>query len=191
VRFTLSGLRAAPTPNPSSGNDVIGSPATVDGKLVSSSPADGATLRFLPEVAVLNFNQLVRLPATLTVTGPDRDEISTADASVQDATLFRPLDGTAPQDGTYLMHYQVTAAGGQSISGTVRFTLSRLPVATTADLSSNADSSSETRSAAMPVAGLIVGLVMALGLAVFTIWRWRRHELVVASAPPSEHTRRP
>jgi copper resistance protein C len=173
VRFTLSRQRATPTPYPTIGNDAVGSP-----KLVSSSPADGAKLSSLPEVAVLNFSEVVRLPATLTVTGSDGDEISAADASVVDATLFRPLDTTTQlREGTYTMTYRVTAADGQSISGTVRFTLSRASaVPTTAPVAATADLSSGSRSRPGAITGLVVGLAAALGLAVFSTRQLMRHD---------------
>jgi methionine-rich copper-binding protein CopC len=178
VRFTLSRRRATPTTHPTIGNDAVQSPATVNRKLVSSSPANGAKLSSLPEVAVLNFSEVVRLPATLTVTGPDGDEISTADASVVDATLLRPLDTTTElREGAYTMRYRVTAADGQPKSGTVRFTLSRAPaVPAVAPVAATADSSIGSSSRPGAVAGLVVGLAAALGLAVFSIRELMRHD---------------
>ncbi|MCW2879407.1 MAG: copper resistance protein [Sphaerisporangium sp.] len=176
VTFTLSNgnvASAAPTVDD-------GIPATSDRRLVSSSPGTGAQLNRLPEVAVLNFKELVRQPATLVVTGPDGAEISTGEASVVDATLLRPLDSTTElAAGRYTMRYRVTSAVGQPISGTVPFTLPDGQVAAEADLLVGDDLGSKAVAApatdspagAGIVVALVIGLAAALGVAVVSVGR--------------------
>jgi methionine-rich copper-binding protein CopC len=180
VTFTLSNGQVTPAPVPTVGRGI---PAAPDTAAVSSSPGKGARLDRLPEVAVLNFRELVGQPATLVVTGPGGDEISTGEASVVDATLLRPMDSTAElAAGTYTMSYRVTSADGHPITGTVNFTLPTGQVATSADLVFADPGSGAVAAPAMdPAAGddagsgvvlaLLVGLAAALGVAVVSLGR--------------------
>jgi methionine-rich copper-binding protein CopC len=179
VTFTLSTGQVTPAPVPTVDRGI---PAAPDIALVSSSPGKGAALNRLPEVAVLNFKEVVGQPAALVVTGPDGDEISTGEASVVDATLLRPMDSTAElAAGTYTMSYRVTSADGHPISGAVTFTLPTGQVATSADPVFG--DSPVSGAVAAPAVGddsgdgsgivvaLVVGLAAALGVAVVSLGR--------------------
>src|SRR3954471_21951917 len=87
------------------------SPAMARTRLVSSSPAQGASLDRLPDVVTLKFSEGVRQPGALIVTGPGGEEISTGKAAVETTTLSRPLDkATEPQEGAYTVSYRVTSS---------------------------------------------------------------------------------
>jgi methionine-rich copper-binding protein CopC len=177
VTFTVSGGRATPTDDPAMAGRQ-GRQVGVNRSLASSSPANGAELGWLPEVAVLNFSEAIRQPAAVTVTGPDGDDISIADASVVDATLLRPVDTTIePAAGAYTISYRVTSARGQRLSGSVTFTLAAgAAVLGTGRLATVGDPPVAHTPGSGAAVALVVGLLAALGVVVASIGRLVRDE---------------
>ena len=90
---------------------------------VSTEPAENAVLAAGPKRVSATFNdQLQTAFAAMTVVGPDGNEWSTGNPTVQGATLgigLRPL-GAA---GTYTVNYRVTSDDGHVVSGSWSFRL--------------------------------------------------------------------
>jgi copper resistance protein C len=98
-------------------------PALAHTELEKSSPAAGARLAAAPSSVSLTFGEAVRLPANpIRVTGPDSAVWTVGAATVTDATVTAPVSATGPA-GAYTLTWQVISDDGDTIRGTVRFTL--------------------------------------------------------------------
>ena len=98
-------------------------PALAHTELETSSPVAGARLAVPPTIVSLTFGEAVRLPANpIRVTGPDGAVWTVGQATVTDATVSAPVAAAGPA-GAYTLTWQVVAADGDTIRGTVRFTL--------------------------------------------------------------------
>ncbi|HEY3478204.1 MAG TPA: copper resistance CopC family protein [Streptomyces sp.] len=104
---------------------VLGAPtADAHSVLVSSSPAQDASITTSPAEAVLVFDEPVERSFTeLVVLGPDgTSHWEAAPASVVDARVSAPLRPLGPA-GTYAIRYRVTSADGHPVSGAIPFRL--------------------------------------------------------------------
>jgi methionine-rich copper-binding protein CopC len=171
VRFILAPRAGSGTTEPPVGGDAA------NANLASSLPDNGSEVGRLPEVAVLNFNEVIAQPAEVRVTGPNGVEVCTDDISVVDATLLCPLDATVgPAAGTYTMSYQARSSKGQRLAGTVRFTLSPSPVLPAADVvTPAAGRDAEQSHPPFAIVALVIGLVAALGVALLDVKRLVRN----------------
>ena len=98
-------------------------PAFAHTELETSSPVAGARLAVAPTVVSLTFGEAVRLPANpIRVTGPDGAVWTVGQATVTDTTVSAPVSPAGPA-GAYTLTWQVVADDGDTIRGTVRFTL--------------------------------------------------------------------
>ncbi len=98
-------------------------PAFAHTELETSSPVAGARLDVAPTIVSLTFGEAVRLPANpIRVTGPDGAVWTVGQATVTDATVSAPVSAAGPA-GAYTLTWQVVADDGDTIRGTVRFTL--------------------------------------------------------------------
>lgn len=99
------------------------SPALAHTELETSSPAAGARLAAPPAAVSLTFGEAVRLPANpIRVTGPGGAVWTVGQATVTDATVTAPVSAAGPA-GAYTLTWQVVADDGDTLRGTVRFTL--------------------------------------------------------------------
>ena len=91
--------------------------------LLSTDPADGATLDASPDQVVLTFNEEVNQTfASVAVTsGEDRTNLIVGEPVVEGAAVTVALDGLA--DGSYTVGFRVTSADGHVISGSSGFTV--------------------------------------------------------------------
>lgn len=106
-------------------------PALAHTELKTSAPANGATVATAPTTVSLTFGEAVTLPANpITVTGPDNATWTVGKATVTDATVTAPVTATGPA-GAYTMNWQVISDDGDTIKGTVKFTLSTPATPTT------------------------------------------------------------
>ncbi|MBV9919774.1 MAG: copper resistance protein CopC [Pseudonocardia sp.] len=103
---------------------LLGAPqALAHTELEKSSPAAGARLAAAPSSVSLTFGEAVRLPANpIRVTGPDSAVWTVGAATATDATVTAPVSATGPA-GAYTLTWQVIAGDGDTVRGTVRFTL--------------------------------------------------------------------
>jgi methionine-rich copper-binding protein CopC len=103
---------------------LLGAPAALaHTSLQKSTPAAGASLAAPPAEVSLTFGEAVRLPASpIRVAGPDGAVWTVGKATVTDATVTAPVSATGPA-GAYTLTWQVISDDGDTIRGTVRFTL--------------------------------------------------------------------
>lgn len=97
------------------------SPAQAHDALVSTSPADGATVATPPEEVVLTFNEPALAVGTqLVVRGPD-GPVQRGKPRLVDATVRQAIATGSPA-GRYTVTWRVTSADGHPVSGTFSFT---------------------------------------------------------------------
>ena len=94
-------------------------------ELLSSEPADGATVE-APEELVLSFSgNIAQVGAQLQITGGDGNDVADGDPVVQGMDLVQPLVDVTP--GDYEVVWRVTSSDGHPISGTFGFTVEGEP----------------------------------------------------------------
>ena len=103
---------------------LLGTPAALaHTSLQKSTPAAGASLAAPPAEVSLTFGEAVRLPASpIRVAGPGGAVWTVGQAAVTGATVTAPVAATGPA-GPYTLTWQVISDDGDTIRGTVRFTL--------------------------------------------------------------------
>jgi copper resistance protein C len=103
---------------------LLGAPAALaHTSLQKSTPAAGASLAAPPAEVSLTFGEAVRLPASpIRVAGPGGAVWTVGKATVTGATVTAPVTATGPA-GAYTLTWQVISDDGDTIRGTVRFTL--------------------------------------------------------------------
>jgi methionine-rich copper-binding protein CopC len=100
---------------------VPAAPASAHNALVSTTPADGASVARTPATVVLTFNEpAIALGTEIVVTGP-AGPVQQGPARLVDNTVNQDLQGGAPA-GTYRVAWRVTSADGHPVSGTFTFT---------------------------------------------------------------------
>ena len=96
--------------------------------LVSSDPAEGATLQSAPARVTLEFSEPIEAPAYVVVTGPDSTTHQLEDPAVADAVVTQRLDpatlAAARTEGAWTIAYRVVSADGHAVQGHVRFRVS-------------------------------------------------------------------
>ncbi|HZG90253.1 MAG TPA: copper resistance CopC family protein [Pseudonocardia sp.] len=98
-------------------------PALAHTRLLSSDPADGATLDTGPSRVTLTFNESVPAEfASLTVVGPDGTEYQSGDPTAVDGALSTAVDPLGPA-GRYQVGYRVVSDDGHPITGAIAFIL--------------------------------------------------------------------
>jgi methionine-rich copper-binding protein CopC len=91
-------------------------------ELVSSSPADGATLTRAPSRVVLTFDEAVStVGAAIVVTAPDGTRVDSGPTAVDGATVRVALDPLSDA-GRYTVAYRVVADDGHPETATLTFT---------------------------------------------------------------------
>lgn len=102
---------------------VAGAPAFAHARLLSSDPADGASLAIAPERVSLTFNE--DMPAefsTITVIGPDGAAWHAGELTANGPTISTAVRPLGPA-GWYEIGYRVVSRDGHPIQGSVAFTL--------------------------------------------------------------------
>ena len=97
-------------------------PASAHDVLISSSPADGATVRTPPSTVTLTFNESVRAPAYVVVTGANGVRVDTGKARIVDATVTQGLRHSVPA-GTYTVAYRVVSDDGHPVEAELSYTV--------------------------------------------------------------------
>ncbi|MFC5822258.1 copper resistance CopC family protein [Nonomuraea insulae] len=148
------------------------SPAMAHNVLISSDPADGATLSASPGRVTLVFDQAVRQGyAQVGVTGADGSSWADGSAAVaaeRVSVKVKPL----PAGGSYVVGYRILSADGHPVTGKITFRLAADASGVTAGAASGGTSAEAAEAAANGGAGMavvwIVGalLVLAAGTAV-------------------------
>lgn len=136
-------------------------PAAAHSTVVSSDPADGATIDTGPQRATITFNEPLQpnFPA-MTVVGPDGNLWSTGEPVVEGRNLSIAVGELGPA-GVYRMAYRVTSADGHVVDGERTFTLST-PGNGTPGPAANAQGS-DGGSGGIPVWVYLVGAIVLFG----------------------------
>jgi methionine-rich copper-binding protein CopC len=96
-------------------------PVAAHNLLISSSPADGASVPQTPAAVVLTFDEpAISIGTKVLVSGPS-GEVQRGVPRLVDNTVTQDLAGGAPA-GAYTVAWRVTSLDGHPISGTLTFT---------------------------------------------------------------------
>lgn len=90
-------------------------------ELLSTDPADGATVDVLQELTLTFSGDIAEVGAQLVITAPDGTEVADGDPQVRGTDLVQPLSDVVP--GDYEVVWRVTSSDGHPISGTFAFTV--------------------------------------------------------------------
>jgi methionine-rich copper-binding protein CopC len=101
------------------GLTVTAGPTAAHAILVGVTPADGSTTRTAPARVVLRFDEGIRDPSVVVVTGP-RGRADHGRTTVLDTTVTVPVSVTGP--GRYTVAYRVLSVDGHPVSGRTTFT---------------------------------------------------------------------
>lgn len=146
----------------------VATPAFAHNSLVSSSPANEASVESTPATIKLTFDQPVQNGEGLnsvTVKGPDDTAWRTGPVDVESNVVTTTLDELGPAGG-YTITYRVVSADGHPVSGDVKFTL------TTAGNGTPTTATEETDTGGgLPIWVWIVGAVVLLGAGVTVAMR--------------------
>lgn len=170
---------------------VPAAPAMAHADLVSSDPADGATLAAPPDAVSLTFSEAL-LEETVDVAIESGGEVVASDAvQAEGATVLVPWPAAAAS-GDYSVNFRVVSADGHPIEGSVSFTIAgSAPSASPVAASAAPVDAAATSASAVPtefetsdeVNWPFVVVIMVLGTAGFAT-------LLIASRAAREKRRR-
>lgn len=175
------------------------SPAAAHDSLVSTSPADGATVSATPDQIVLTFNEpAVAVGTEIVVAGPD-GQVQQGRPRLVENTVRQAVMPGAPA-GRYTVTWRVTSDDGHPVSGTFAFTSTApgatpsrgTPTAATTDPSTTTPTATSTTAAASETSGpttgesagtgtswavwLVVGLLVVAGVGAAVVRTRRGHD---------------
>ncbi|HEY2060919.1 copper resistance CopC family protein [Amycolatopsis sp. NBC_01480] len=151
-------------------------PALAHNVLISSDPANGASVATGPSKITLTFDQYVQNADVnqIAVTGPSGGQWAEGPVTVQNNVISAPLRPLGPA-GKYTVGYRILSADGHPVSGEIPFTLTTAGTGTPASVDAAkaagapaAASSSTSSSTGIPIWVWIAGAVvlLAIGLTV-------------------------
>lgn len=148
---------------------VAAAPASAHDALVSSDPANGATVATPPDRVTLTFDQpALAIGTTLRVIGPGGDVQSGAPRLV-DSTVTQELAPGIPA-GSYRIAWRVTSTDGHPVSGELTFTASAAnPRAPSASPSASPLAVSATAAGGQPGPGGSTARVVVLVVIVLVL----------------------
>ena len=152
-------------------------PAQAHAELKSSNPASGAALDALPRNVELVFTGVVSLPdgTPVTITGPEGTSWPVTQVHALDNTITATIDPSAAKAGPHTIAWQAKADDGDTISGTIAFTMnvagqpssSAAPpssVTPSAPVSNSPSAATPPESGGVPVwVWIVVALVVVVG----------------------------
>ncbi|MBZ5735926.1 copper resistance protein CopC [Nocardioides sp. TRM66260-LWL] len=129
-----------------------GAPALAHAALVSSDPADGATLDAAPRQVTFTFSEAMSEPAYVVVRAADGTSVTQGAPRVENAVVVQSLRADlAP--GRYTMAYRAVSADGHPVSDQLSFTVAGSPSSSSSPSSPGTSSSpSSTPVTPAPVA---------------------------------------
>ncbi len=140
-------------------------PAAAHDALISSDPADGATVARPPLSVVLTFDEpAVAVGTAVVVTDAAGRQVQAGPPQLIDATVTQPLQPGVPA-GTYVVMWRVTSTDGHPVTGSTTFTAQQaapgqLPSPQAAPRASPSPAPSSDPSGRLPA-----GLKVVIGLA--------------------------
>jgi methionine-rich copper-binding protein CopC len=159
-------------------------PAFAHAELISSNPAQGASVAAPPQQVQLTFSEAVTLPDNpFTITGPDGASWTVDTPSIAGAVITIPVQPSGPA-GAYTLTYKVTADDGDTETGTVAFTLTTAAGTTSATTTTTEAAPTTTATASVantsdsdsgiPVWVWILGAVILVAIGVVVALRLGR-----------------
>lgn len=145
--------------------------ASAHNTLISSNPAQDASVDAGPRTVVLTFDEPVqegRGLNSVAVTGPDGKEWQGGAATVDSNVVSAPLRELGPT-GVYTIGYRIVSADGHPVSGKVTFTLTKAGNGTPAAASANM--STPDSGSGVPIWVWLVGAAVLLGAGLFVALR--------------------
>ncbi|MFI5611225.1 copper resistance protein CopC [Amycolatopsis sp. NPDC051903] len=152
-------------------------PALAHNVLISSDPANGASVAAGPAKVTLTFDQYVQNADVnqIAVTGPDGNQWAEGPVTVENNVISAPLRPLGPV-GKYTVGYRILSADGHPVSGEIPFTLTKAGAGTPAKVDAakasgapaSAATGSTSNSTGIPIWVWIAGAVvlLAIGLTV-------------------------
>jgi hypothetical protein len=153
-------------------------PASAHAGLVRATPADGSVVRTAPSKVVLVFDENVRSPATVVVSGPGGEHVQLGTPQVLDNTVTAPVQATG--QGVYHVAFRVVSADGHPVAGETTFQYATDPNVTSLSqgggtgaehAGSGHDESASGGFSSGRVVGLLAVAALLVGLALLTVRR--------------------
>jgi copper resistance protein C len=152
----------------------LAAPASAHNSLISSSPAENASMAAGPQTIVLTFDQPVQDGQglnSIAITGPDGKEWQGGPATVDSNVVTAPVRELGPR-GVYTIGYRVVSADGHPVSGKVAFTLTKAGNGTPAANNEDAQAAPlESEDSGLPIWVWLVGAAVLLGAGLFVALR--------------------
>jgi methionine-rich copper-binding protein CopC len=164
-------------------------PASAHAVLVSSSPASGSTVPTPPSGITLTFDEAVRAPAYIVVTGPGAVRADEGGARIQGARVTTGLRQTVSA-GRYSVAYRVVSDDGHPVEAVFTYTVAAGATSST-PAASAAPSAAPTTAATAAASGgdgghlihVLGGLAVLVGGAAALVYeRLQRHRQPEGSA---------
>ncbi|MDQ1598796.1 MAG: copper resistance protein [Actinomycetota bacterium] len=145
---------------------LVAAPASAHAHLVRAVPGDGATVTTAPARVRLVFDENMRTPAALVVTGPSGTRVDQGTVRVLDNTASVRVAVTAA--GRYTVAIRVVSADGHPVSAqtSFRFTPGGSAQPGSAQPAADGGGFSQGR-----VIGIVAGAALLAGLALLTVRR--------------------
>jgi copper resistance protein C len=147
-------------------------PAFAHAELVGSNPAKDASLASPPQQLQLTFNETVS-PQSITVAGPAGSQWTVGEIKVEGPVVTAPVVPAGPE-GQYTITYRVLSDDGDSVTGTVAFTMTAPATRTAPSSSAPAASGSGGDSTGLPAWVWVLAIAVLLGAGAVIGRRVRR-----------------
>jgi copper resistance protein C len=137
---------------------ITAAPASAHAVLESSTPASGSTVQTPPSTITLTFDEAVRTPAYIVVTGPSGVRVDDGKARVRGAIVTTGLRKKAPA-GRYSVAFRVASDDGHPVEDVSSYTLTSAAASssTSTTRAQSPDALPSPPPAATPVAAAAVG----------------------------------
>lgn len=144
-------------------------PAMAHATLVGGSPADGSTVSTPPAKVTLKFDEDIRTPSVVIVTGPDGQRVDHGAVKVVNNVVSIPM--AVEGGGRYTVAYRVISADGHPVADETSFTYEGDVVSGRSAAPSPAVPESRAGTNTGWVIGGVAIAVLAAGLLLFTTRR--------------------
>jgi methionine-rich copper-binding protein CopC len=159
---------------------VSAAPASAHASLVRSSPADESSVATAPKTVSFAFDENIRVPSVILVTGANGASVVAGKTSVVDNIVSIRVRIESP--GDYTAVYRVVSADGHPVSGRLSFGVGAgnhggSTDGSAAQPAAAAGHQHETMSTGPPnrVIGMGAALALLGGLGLLTVRRWAPH----------------
>jgi copper resistance protein C len=153
---------------------VVGAtPASAHASLVRSSPADQSSLATAPTTVTLTFDENIRMPSVILVTGADGASVVQGQTSVVD-NIAKTRVNTGPS-GDFTVAYRVVSADGHPVSGRLSFSVGTGNSGVPTDKVTAAaghHQGNTTSTGGSRVIGMVAALALLGGVGLLTVRRW-------------------